>query len=49
MRGNEFIRKVKKYAKVKGLVFEWRPERGKGSHGLLILGGLPDRGAQPER
>ena len=39
MRGNEFIRKVKKYAKAKGLVFEWRPERGKGSHGLLILGG----------
>ena len=45
MRGNEFIRKVKKHAKTNGLVFEWRPERGKGSHGLLILGGVPDRGA----
>lgn len=38
MRGNEFIRKVKKHAKAKELAFEWRPDRGKGSHGLLILG-----------
>lgn len=38
MRGNEFIRKVQKYAKVNGLAVEWRPDRGKGSHGLLILG-----------
>lgn len=39
MRGDEFIRKVKKYAKKQGFAFEWRPERGKGSHGLLILAG----------
>ena len=38
MRGNEFIRMVQKHANAKGLAFEWRPERGKGSHGLLILG-----------
>lgn len=38
MRGNEFIRKVQKYAKRKGLACEWRPDRGKGSHGLLMLG-----------
>lgn len=38
MRGNEFIRMIQKHAKAKGLAFEWRPERGKGSHGLLILG-----------
>ena len=38
MRGNEFIRKVEKYAKRKGIACEWRPERGKGSHGLLIVG-----------
>lgn len=38
MRGNEFIRKVQKYAKAAGLVCEWRPDRGKGSHGVLILG-----------
>ncbi len=38
MRGNEFIRKVQKYAKSAGLTCEWRADRGKGSHGVLILG-----------
>lgn len=38
MRGNEFIRRVRRYAKRSGVAFEWRPDRGKGSHGLLILG-----------
>lgn len=38
MRGNEFIRKLEKYAKRKGIVCEWRPDRGKGSHGVLIVG-----------
>ncbi len=38
MRGNEFIRKIQKYAKIARLSFEWRADRGKGSHGLLILG-----------
>lgn len=38
MRGNEFIRKIVKYAKAAGIVCEWRPDRGKGSHGLLIFG-----------
>jgi len=38
MRGNEFIRKIQKYAKTASLSFEWRADRGKGSHGLLILG-----------
>jgi len=38
MRGNEFIRRVQKYARANGLNCEWRADRGKGSHGLLILG-----------
>jgi len=38
MRGNEFIRKIQKYARTSMLTFEWRADRGKGSHGLLILG-----------
>ena len=38
MRGNEFIRRIQKYAKAAGLACEWRADRGKGSHGLLILG-----------
>lgn len=40
MRGNEFIRRVQKYAKRNGKLFDWRPDRGKGSHGLLLLGDL---------
>jgi mRNA interferase HicA len=38
VRGNEFIRLVQRHAKREGLAFEWRPDRGKGSHGVLILG-----------
>ena len=38
MRGNEFIRRVQKYAKAHNLRCEWHPELGKGSHGVLILG-----------
>jgi len=38
VRGNEFIRMIHRHAKTKGIAFEWRPDRGKGSHGLLILG-----------
>ena len=38
MRGNEFIRRVRKYAKRNGISFDWRPDRGKGSHGILNLG-----------
>jgi mRNA interferase HicA len=38
VRGNEFIRRVHRYAKDRNLRFEWRPDLGKGSHGILILG-----------
>ncbi len=38
VRGNAFIRRVQRYAKDRGLRFEWRPDLGKGSHGVLILG-----------
>ena len=40
MRGNEFIRRVQKYARRSGIAFTWRADRGKGSHGLLTLGDL---------
>ncbi|MGP1609235.1 MAG: type II toxin-antitoxin system HicA family toxin [Burkholderiales bacterium] len=40
MRGNEFIRRVQKYAKRNFASFAWRPDRGKGSHGILTLGDL---------
>lgn len=38
MCGNEFIRRVQKYAKRNGISFAWRADRGKGSHGILTLG-----------
>lgn len=38
MRGAEFLRKVQKLARKRGMAVEWRAERGKGSHGVLILG-----------
>jgi mRNA interferase HicA len=38
MRANEFIKRVRKYAKTAGLAYYWRPDLGKGSHGVLILG-----------
>lgn len=38
MRGNEFIRRIQRYAQAHGLSSEWRADRGKGSHGLLTLG-----------
>jgi mRNA interferase HicA len=38
MRGNEFVRRVQKYAKCRDIRCEWHPELGKGSHGVLLLG-----------
>lgn len=38
VRGNEFIRRIQRYARGHGLRFEWRPDLGKGSHGILLLG-----------
>lgn len=38
VRGNEFIRRIQVYAKKRGISCEWRPDLGKGSHGVLIFG-----------
>ena len=38
MRGGEFVRKVYKMGRRRGIRVEWAPERGKGSHGLLYFG-----------
>ncbi len=38
MRGNEFVKRVQRHARDHGLHCEWRPDLGKGSHGILILG-----------
>jgi mRNA interferase HicA len=39
MKGSEFPRKVKVFAKHNGLTCRWVSERGSGSHGTLYLGG----------
>ncbi|MBF0426178.1 MAG: type II toxin-antitoxin system HicA family toxin [Magnetococcales bacterium] len=39
MDGNEFIARVKRYAKANGMPVEFHSAHGKGSHGRLFLGG----------
>jgi mRNA interferase HicA len=38
MNGREFVRKIKKLAKERGVFAEFRKERGKGDHGTLYFG-----------
>jgi mRNA interferase HicA len=38
MKGNEFIRKVRKLGRQRGVRVAVVPERGKGSHGTLYYG-----------
>jgi mRNA interferase HicA len=39
VKGSELIRKIENLAKKQHLTVEFRPRRGKGSHGTLIFGG----------
>ena len=39
MKGNEFIKRIQKLAKRRGLECSWHPDKGKGSHGILKMGG----------
>lgn len=38
MRGAEFVRRVRKLGRKRGVVVVFRKERGKGSHGTLYYG-----------
>jgi mRNA interferase HicA len=38
MKGNEFIRKIKKLGHQRGITVEFVMRRGKGSHGTLFYG-----------
>ncbi|MEW6513355.1 MAG: type II toxin-antitoxin system HicA family toxin [Pseudomonadota bacterium] len=38
MKGSEFLKRIQKLAKEKGLACSWHPDKGKGSHGVLKLG-----------
>jgi hypothetical protein len=39
MKGKDFIKRAKQYAKTNGVDFHFDPGRGKGSHGMLYIGG----------
>ena len=39
MKGSEFIRRIEKLAKANGRTVEFKPQRGKGSHGTLYYDG----------
>jgi predicted RNA binding protein YcfA (HicA-like mRNA interferase family) len=39
VRGGEFLRKVKVFARRNDLAYGWVPERGVGSHGTVYVGG----------
>ena len=38
MDGREFLRRARRYAKKNRLEYAFRPARGKGSHGILVVG-----------
>ena len=38
MNGAELTRKLKRFAKQRGVWFEYEPRHGKGSHGQLVFG-----------
>ena len=38
MKGNEFLKRTRKLAKERALVWEWHHNLGKGSHGILKFG-----------
>jgi mRNA interferase HicA len=38
MTGNEFIRRIRRLGRQRGIKVEFVPERGKGSHGTLYFG-----------
>lgn len=39
MKGSEFLKKIQKLAKERSIACSWHPDKGKGSHGVLKLGG----------
>ncbi len=38
VKGAEFVRRIRKLGRQRGIQVEWKAERGKGSHGLLYFG-----------
>jgi predicted RNA binding protein YcfA (HicA-like mRNA interferase family) len=50
VRDGELLRRLQRMARSRGWELEWRPDRGKGSHGLLVMNGrrtiVPDLKAE---
>jgi mRNA interferase HicA len=38
VRGHEFLKRTRRYARARGLAWSWQPDLGKGSHGILRVG-----------
>jgi mRNA interferase HicA len=38
VKGSEFVRRVRRVGRRRGIPVDFRPERGKGSHGTLYFG-----------
>lgn len=38
MKGSEFLKRIQRLAKGKAVACSWRPDKGKGSHGVLTFG-----------
>ena len=39
MTGDEFVRRVRRFGRERGIPVRFEPRKGKGSHGRLYLGG----------
>ena len=39
MKREQFLRKLKEYARSNGMLYGWRPGEGKGSHGSVYVNG----------
>jgi mRNA interferase HicA len=39
VKGSEFVRRIRKIARKRGVTVDFIPARGKGSHGTLYFGG----------
>lgn len=38
MKASEFLKRIQRLAKAKGVACSWHPDKGKGSHGVLKYG-----------
>lgn len=49
MKGSEFLRKLQRLARARGLRFQYEPSLGKGSHGRVWFGGASTTLKDPKK